>query len=71
MVEEENEKILFVWGEPLTTQVLAAIEAWTGIQDKKKLLVIGCQIGNQFQKHIYTEKATKEKADKHSSKYKR
>ena len=38
MVEEENEKILFVWGEPLTTQVLAAIEAWTGIQEKKKFI---------------------------------
>ena len=56
MVEEENEKILFVWGEPLTTQVLAAIEAWTGIQNKKNLLVIGCQIGNQFQKHQWDKK---------------
>ena len=33
---EKNENILFVWGEPLTTQVLAAMEAWTGLQDKKK-----------------------------------
>ena len=47
---EKNENILFVWGEPLTTQVLAAMEAWTGLQDKKKKnYVIGCKIGKQLE----------------------
>lgn len=39
-IKKKNSRLLFVCGEPLTTQVFAAIDAWTGKKQKIQLNMI-------------------------------